>query len=96
MSKFEITKEWNGVPLDSKEYIQVEIQQTEGGDSVEISCTAPFYNDPPAPNSSEDVAHLWDFEVVEVFFLGKDEQYLEFELNPYVLILEILALMVLI
>jgi len=50
-----------------------------------ITIDAPFYNDPVVPeNVSTElpVDGLWDYEVVEVFFLGENDEYLEIEVAP--------------
>ena len=62
---------------------------------MSMKIDAPFYNDPPPPETSDtnssrssksDKAFmgLWDYEVVEGFFLcSKSEQYLEVEFGPH-------------
>ena len=80
--KFEIEQEWDGTRLPKAEHIEIEIHnENDSLDLINLHIHAPFHND-PAPQSPEDVAHLWDFEVVEVFFLGHQENYLEIEMNP--------------
>ena len=62
---------------------------------ITIKVDAPFYNDPAPPersvqDSSGDpqkdkaLMGLWDYEVVEAFFLSsKTQQYLEVEVGPH-------------
>jgi hypothetical protein len=60
---------------------------------MRININAPYYNDPVAPNNAptnRPYLGLWNHEVVEAFFLGNDEEYLEIELAPsghYILLL---------
>ncbi|EDV25096.1 uncharacterized protein TRIADDRAFT_16650, partial [Trichoplax adhaerens] len=50
-----------------------------------IDVVSPFYNDPPSPNCppGKSCPNLWTYEVVEIFFLGKNNHYLEVELCPH-------------
>lgn len=53
------------------------------GRSVAVDVDAPFHGDSPpdAPAGSTD--RLWEHEVVEAFFLGDRDHYLEIELGPH-------------
>jgi len=63
------------------------------GRGMVVKFDAPFYNDPPISDTvpiDRPFLGLWNYEVVEAFFLGNDEEYLEIELGPkghYVLLL---------
>ena len=51
-----------------------------------IEIDAPFHNDPSPPNSEvgKPYFQLWDYEVVEAFFLNETtKQYLELEFGPH-------------
>lgn len=45
----EIQRLWNGELLESKDFVQLCINQTVDNDAVEIHIRAPFYDD-PAPD----------------------------------------------
>lgn len=51
---------------------------------MRIQVNAPYFNDPPAPEGPTDdpFPGLWEYEVVELFFLGEGDEYLEIELSP--------------
>jgi hypothetical protein len=47
----------------------------------------PFYNnslgpDPEVNSTSDPYEGFWEYEVVEAFFLGENEEYIEIELSP--------------
>jgi len=50
-----------------------------------IEVKAPFFNDPKNPGTPRGQAfqELYKFEVVEFFFLGDKDQYLEVQLGPH-------------
>lgn len=83
MKKYEITTTWDGSPIDH-DSIEITLNKAVG-DEVEIEVLAPFFDDPPSPGGTygQPFPKLWEYEVVEVFFLGKDERYLEVELCPH-------------
>ncbi|XP_050722661.1 uncharacterized protein LOC127001687 isoform X2 [Eriocheir sinensis] len=79
--RYDIATTWDDVPL-SPPVVQVTLQGFEAG--VELNVTAPFYNDPaPDGTPGEPFYGLWDYEVVEMFFLNKNDEYLEVELGPW-------------
>ena len=55
-----------------------------GGDVV-ITVKAAYFNDPAPPGGLPGQAYfgLWDYEVVEAFFLNEADQYLEVEFGPH-------------
>ncbi|XP_029439586.1 UPF0462 protein C4orf33 homolog [Rhinatrema bivittatum] len=66
------------------EPVTIRFKPAEGGLLMEVS--APFFNDPSAPpgEPGKPFNGLWDYEVVESFFLNsKTVQYLEVELCPH-------------
>ncbi|KAG3276185.1 UPF0462 protein C4orf33 homolog isoform X3 [Ictidomys tridecemlineatus] len=80
---FKIEHTWDAFPV-KHEPAFVRLNPGEGGVMVEVS--APFFNDPPAPlgEPGKPFNGLWDYEVVEVFFLNDvTGQYLEVELCPH-------------
>jgi hypothetical protein len=51
---------------------------------MEISIRAPYFGNPsPAGASGKAFWKLWDYEVVEAFFLGDGDRYLELEFGPH-------------
>ncbi|XP_073699132.1 UPF0462 protein C4orf33 homolog isoform X1 [Garra rufa] len=81
--EFQIKDTWDSLPLDHK---PVKIRFSPGEDGLLMQVNAPFFNDPPAPAGppGEPFPGLWDYEVVESFFLNNNtEQYLEVELCPH-------------
>ncbi|NXR01977.1 CD033 protein, partial [Sagittarius serpentarius] len=75
--EFTIKHTWDGLPV-SHEPVTIGLLLME--------VNAPFFNDPPAPlgEPGKPFSRLWDYEVVEAFFLSdRTEQYLEVELCPH-------------
>lgn len=72
---------WDGSRADSSEQVAVSVRTV--GEEVIVTVDAPFYNDPPPPGPSGSTDQLWDHEVVEVFFLGRAERYVEIEMSPH-------------
>uniref|UniRef100_A0A8C1EYS6 Chromosome 4 open reading frame 33 n=2 Tax=Cyprinus carpio TaxID=7962 RepID=A0A8C1EYS6_CYPCA len=72
--EFHIKHTWDSLPVDHEP------------DGLLMQVTAPFFNHPPAPAGppGEPFPGLWDYEVVESFFLNNNtEQYLEVEVCPH-------------
>ncbi|XP_068798169.1 UPF0462 protein C4orf33 homolog isoform X2 [Struthio camelus] len=81
--EFTVQHTWDGIPV-SHEPVMVSLKSGNAGLLMEVS--APFFNDPPAPlgEPGKPFSGLWDYEVVEAFFLSdRTEQYLEVELCPH-------------
>ncbi|KAM4807706.1 UPF0462 protein C4orf33 homolog [Rhinophrynus dorsalis] len=81
--EFRIEHEWNSA-LISHEPVTIYLKPGDGGLQMDVS--APFFNDPPEPPGppEQPFPGLWDYEVVEAFFLnGEREQYLEVEICPH-------------
>ncbi|XP_029203950.2 uncharacterized protein LOC114968006 [Acropora millepora] len=80
---FSITTDWKGAPID---HAPIEFQISALDSSyVRIHVTGPFFDNPGPPpcKAGSACSGLWDYEVAEVFFLGKKEKYLEIELSPH-------------
>jgi len=77
---YSITTDWRGKHLD-QEAIKISIQGFEAG--VELNVTAPFFNDPKPDGPPGPFFGLWDYEVVEMFFLNDNDEYLEVEVGPW-------------
>ncbi|XP_053797467.1 UPF0462 protein C4orf33 homolog isoform X1 [Vidua chalybeata] len=81
--EFRIKHTWDGLPV-SHEPVTIGLRPDNAGLLMEVR--APFFNDPPAPpgEPGKPFDGLWDYEVVEAFFLSdRTEQYLEVELCPH-------------
>merc|ERR1719370_2255796 len=80
--KFSILGTWDGKPIDHGP-AQLSLRGTDN--VVEISITAPYFGDPAPPGGKPGEAFfkLWEYEVVEAFFLNDMEQYLELEFGPH-------------
>ena len=77
---FELRRTWNDEPLLPGEFGSIELRL---GDAVEIEIEAARHGDPPPPGPPGRCDGLWNHEVVELFLLGVDEQYLELEFGPH-------------
>ncbi|XP_047491907.1 uncharacterized protein LOC125041149 isoform X2 [Penaeus chinensis] len=79
--RYHVKTEWNSVPV-THDPVEIKLQGFEAG--VEMNVTAPFFNDPkPDGPSGQPFYGLWDYEVVEMFFLNDNDEYLEVELGPW-------------
>ncbi|KAK3724607.1 hypothetical protein QZH41_016407 [Actinostola sp. cb2023] len=74
---------WDGRPLDH-DPVELCISSGPDGASIKVDVRAPIFNDPgcPASPAKQPCDELWEYEVVEVFFLGESERYLEVEFCP--------------
>ena len=80
--EFRIEHTWNNQPVDHE---PVQIRISSAHNDLIIQIRAPFFDD-PAPkdtNPGEAFYKLWDYEVVEAFFLNAANQYLELEFGPH-------------
>ncbi|XP_061441032.1 UPF0462 protein C4orf33 homolog [Rhineura floridana] len=81
--EFKIEHTWNSFPV-SHDPVMIRLSPEDAGILVEVN--APFFNDPSAPpgEPGKPFNGLWDYEVVEAFFLNdQTQQYLEVELCPH-------------
>ncbi|KAM4674173.1 UPF0462 protein C4orf33 homolog isoform 2-T2 [Amazona ochrocephala] len=81
--EFAIKHTWDGLPVNH-EPATIWLKSDNVGLLMEVS--APFFNDPPAPlgEPGKPFGRLWDYEVVEAFFLNdRTGQYLEVEVCPH-------------
>ncbi|MCJ8750299.1 hypothetical protein PDJAM_G00261090 [Pangasius djambal] len=80
---FIIEHTWDSKPVD---HAPVKICFSPGCGGLKMEVCAPFFNDPAAPPGppGQPFPGLWDYEVVESFFLNSSsEQYLEVEVCPH-------------
>ncbi|XP_059174841.1 UPF0462 protein C4orf33 homolog isoform X2 [Physella acuta] len=80
---FAIRTTWNGNCV-KHEPVKISLAPAADGGMV-IKILAPFFNSPPKPDGppGQPFPGLWNYEVVEAFFLNDKDQYLEVELGPY-------------
>jgi len=80
--EFEVGLSWDGA---SKVENPARIALKARNGNLEISIVAPFYDDPAPPGGQPGQPYfkLWDYEVVEAFFLNGADRYLELEFGPY-------------
>ncbi|KAI1304186.1 UPF0462 protein C4orf33 -like protein [Halotydeus destructor] len=82
-----ITKTWDSQPLVADKFTNVTLAGVRDVNGhvtgLQVNVSAPFYNDPPPPGPAGSKMGLWDYEVVEAFFLGTDDRYLEVEFGPF-------------
>ncbi|XP_070778337.1 UPF0462 protein C4orf33 homolog isoform X3 [Enoplosus armatus] len=81
--QFLIEHTWNSDPVNH-DPIRIVFSPGQGGLKIEVF--GPFFNDPAAPAGppSEPFPGLWNYEVVECFFLDSTtDNYLELELCPH-------------
>ncbi|KAL4640267.1 hypothetical protein GN956_G12675 [Arapaima gigas] len=81
--KFVINQTWDSLPVKHE---PITITFSPGDHGLLMDVSAPFFNDPAAPSGSpgQPFPGLWDYEVVESFFLNSDtENYLEVEICPH-------------
>ncbi|XP_023341859.1 UPF0462 protein C4orf33 homolog isoform X2 [Eurytemora carolleeae] len=76
-----------GLSWDGEEKIEnsAKIFLSASGDDLAVRLVAPYYGDlaPPGGQPGEPYSNLWDYEVVELFFLNDAEEYLELEFGPH-------------
>lgn len=92
-TRFDISNLWNG-SIDAVSQasdkggnqVVVTLEDNPKLNNVTLYIDAPFYDDPIPPNGVPGQAYfkLWEYEVVEAFFLNKDsEKYIELEFGPH-------------
>ena len=95
---YKIGLTWDGKPIDHRPaqvfssnmfssldfYFQISLRPGPGGE-VLVSVVAPYWSDPAPPGGLPGQAYfgLWEYEVVEAFFLNSRDQYLEVEFGPH-------------
>jgi len=79
-----ITKQWNSEDI-KHDPISIHLCQSTSGKHVTVEFSGPFFGDPTAPSgpSGQSFPELWEYEVVEIFFLAPKDKYLEVEVSPH-------------
>jgi len=83
VQNYKIGLTWDGKPIDHNP-AQISVRPGPGGE-VLVSVVAPYWADPAPPGGLPGQAYfgLWEYEVVEAFFLNSRDQYLEVEFGPH-------------
>jgi len=71
---------WAGDAVDATEVVTFAIGLDDT--HLRISFDAPYHGDPSPPGPPGPTDGLWEYEVVELFLLGADRQYVELEFGP--------------
>ncbi|MEC7988037.1 MAG: hypothetical protein VX278_22910 [Myxococcota bacterium] len=82
MTSYCIAYLWDGSPVPKEDQVTIELVSQDNGDLL-CSIHAPFYNDPAPKKPAGSMWELWNHEVVECFFVGKNGHYLEAEFGPH-------------
>ncbi|RWS17419.1 UPF0462 protein C4orf33-like protein [Dinothrombium tinctorium] len=80
---FCISTLWNGVAIEESDKVELSLSKCEHNEGLAIEIDAPFYNNAKPNAESGVLMGLWDYEVVEAFFLGENNRYLELEFGPF-------------
>ncbi|CAG7828843.1 unnamed protein product [Allacma fusca] len=78
---YEIRTTWDNQTVSTDDIVRLEFSSADNGLVIDIS--APFYNDPKPSGNPGRQPGLWNYEVVEAFFLGPNNKYLELEFGPW-------------
>ena len=78
---FRLSKTWDGFDIAPDDWVNIDVKFS--GNQIFILIDAPLYNDPKPVNEPGPTRDLWNYEVVEVFLVGDDDQYLELEFGPH-------------
>jgi len=81
MSTLTIDQTWDGGPIDAAEQVRLSLSRYDGG--LQVAVDAPFHGDPSPSTPPGRCDRLWEFEVSELFLVGKAERYLELEFGPH-------------
>jgi hypothetical protein len=81
MTEYTIRTTWQGKEIPADE--QVRWRLSSRANDLLVETDAPFYSNPAPTALPGPIDRLWEFEVVEIFFLGDDDRYLEVELGPF-------------
>lgn len=82
---FTISHLWNSAPVIDHRPVQLAVSSSPDNDYLLIEIDAPFFNNPP-PSSMPPgpFPELWNYEVVELFFLASStNHYIELEFSPH-------------
>jgi hypothetical protein len=72
---------WDGETILPDECSMVALDACEGDLGIEVD--APFHRDPAPEAPPGELDGLWNYEVVELFLVGRNDDYLEIEMGPH-------------
>jgi hypothetical protein len=76
---------WNSTPIIGRRLVHLALSSTADKNSLLIKIDAPFFGDPAPPSALPgSFPGLWNYEVVELFFLASStNHYIELEFSPH-------------
>ncbi|CAF2046459.1 unnamed protein product [Rotaria magnacalcarata] len=81
---FTIKTLWNSTLIGGDRFVQLSLSSTLDKNHLLIEIQAPFFNDSSPSGPAGPFANLWDYEVVELFFLSSStNHYIELEFSPH-------------
>lgn len=81
---FTIKSLWNSTLIEGDRFVQLSLSSTPDNKHLIIEIQAPFFHDPSPPGPAGPFPTLWNYEVVELFFLASStNHYIELEFSPY-------------
>lgn len=80
-AEWKVAVTWDGQPVSLREEATLSLDWDDA--QAELRVEAPFHGDPPPLGPPGSRPGLWEYEVVELFLVGQDEQYLEIEIGPH-------------
>ncbi len=82
LAEFLVNRTWDGKLVTPGEVARVELRIVD--DSLVADIAATFHGEPDAPAQPPGITdRLWEYEVVEVFLLAPDREYIELEFGPH-------------
>ena len=78
---FTIESTWNGSPIPVADNVQLHISN-QNNQSLILKIEAPFYNDPAPPTEAGPLRNVTDYEVIHLFLLNEDGEYLQVSFGP--------------
>jgi len=76
-----IDRTWDGEAAPKEEHATLTLRAT--ADHLEISVSSPYFGDPQPDRPAGPTWSLWEYEVVELFIAGPQDDYVEIELGPH-------------
>jgi len=82
MKSLTIEHTWDGQAVEVDEQVHIALTRTDDGD-WSLVIDAPYHGDPAPTDPPGRLWRLWQYEVVELFFVAEDGSYLEAEFGPH-------------
>ncbi|MCW7754015.1 hypothetical protein OOT00_08450 [Desulfobotulus sp. H1] len=77
----DILNDWQGRNIPEKERGQIQFSIDSHG--LSIWTDAPYFADPAPATPPGSTDRLWEYEVVELFFVSDNGRYMEIEMGPH-------------